>query len=118
MGRSVAFAYALAGLAVSASVVVIAASTVGVFGDAAGASTAAADPGAIESALASGEARSELGVTDTGELVEYVYVEDAGGAGDSEHDDKADDDRTDGRHHEDDDDEHEDDHEDDHDDDD
>lgn len=94
MARSIALAYSLAGAAVAAAVIVIAGSTVGLGRgnerDAslfAAAESASVDPAAVDAAIASGAARSEVVQTATGEQVEYVYVDAPATSGNYEDDD-------------------------------
>lgn len=95
MGKSIGLAYSIAGAAVAAAVIVIAGSTVGFDrGEASPADTlaaqAAADPAAIDAALAAGVARSEIVQGADGQQVEYVYVD--APASNRGHDDDDDDD--------------------------
>ncbi|GMU41298.1 MAG: hypothetical protein AMXMBFR23_21640 [Chloroflexota bacterium] len=102
MGKSVGFAYSIAGAAVAAAVIVIAGSTVGFDRGEASPATealaaqAAADPAAIDAALAAGVARSEIVQSANGEQVEYVYMDAPTSRG---HDDD-DDDHEEGEEHE------------------
>ncbi|MDO9445124.1 MAG: hypothetical protein Q7K37_07390 [Dehalococcoidia bacterium] len=110
MGRSVALAYSIAGAAVAAAVIVIAGSTVGLGGgneqDAslfAAAESASVDPAAVDAAIASGAARSEVVQTATGEQVEYVYVDAPAASGnyeDDDHEDHEDDEHEEREDHE------------------
>lgn len=99
MARSVALAYSIAGAAVAAAVIVIAGSTVGLAGgneqDATlftAAESASVDPAAVDAAIASGAARSEVVQTAAGEQVEYVYVDAPASSGNYEDDDDHEDD--------------------------
>lgn len=95
MGKSVAFAYSIAGLAVAAAIIVVAGSTAGLIGDAGdegGGRAFAADVGqaGLDSTLLAAVEVQAAGPDTTGEDVEYVYVDAA--PTDDEDDDHGDDD--------------------------
>jgi hypothetical protein len=101
MGKSVAFAYSIAGAAVAAAVIVIAGSTVGFGGSTEGSefqSSIAIDPAAVDAMIATGEVRAEMVQTADGGLVEYVYVDAPAASG--RHEDLDDDDHEDHEDHE------------------
>lgn len=102
MAKSVALAYSIAGTAIAAAVIVIAASTVGLVSGNEGGEVDVFETGAITTpSLDAGVSGSQIVTTASGEQVEYVYVDEPAS-----------------RSHDDDDDDHDDDHDDDDDDDD
>lgn len=107
MGKSIGLAYSIAGAAVAAAVIVIAGSTVGFDRGEASPATealaaqAAADPAAIDAALAAGVARSEIVQSANGEQVEYVYMDAPAAGGHDDDDDDDDHEEHERREHED-----------------
>ena len=76
MARSIAVAYGIAGTAVAAAVIVIAASTVGLAGGNRGGEI---ETGVVStSGLEAGAPGSQIVTTASGEQVEYVYVDENG----------------------------------------
>lgn len=105
--KRLATAYAVAGAVVTASVVAVAGATVGLGGlrgeEVEAVAVTTQDAAAIDQALASGAATSEVVRARDGSLVEYVYVDAPaqGHEGDGEHEDREHEEREhEGRTHE------------------